>query len=66
MRIFIKKVISDIYGIKIANNINIIYGGSVHPENAKSFVLNGEAGGLLVGRDSLIPKKFGAILAAKK
>ena len=66
MRIFIKRVIADIYGIKISNEINIIYGGSVHKENARSFMADGEAGGLLVGRDSLIPKKFGAILMAVK
>jgi triosephosphate isomerase len=66
MRIFIKRIIVDIYGIKIANEINIIYGGSVHKENARAFIVDGEAGGLLVGRDSLIPKKFGAILNAIK
>jgi len=66
IRIFIKRTIADIYGIKVANEINIIYGGSVHKENARTFVIDGEAGGLLVGRDSLIPKKFGAILAAIK
>jgi triosephosphate isomerase len=66
IRIFIKRTIADIYGIKVANEINIIYGGSVHKENARTFVLDGEAGGLLVGRDSLIPKKFGAILTAIK
>lgn len=66
IRIFIKRTIADIYGIKTANEINIIYGGSVHKENARTFIFDGEAGGLLVGRDSLIPKKFGAILAAIK
>lgn len=66
MRIFIKRVITDTYGAKIANDISIIYGGSVHPENARSFIINGEADGLLIGRDSLVLKKFGAILSAIK
>ena len=62
MKIFIKKVISDVYDAKTAHSVQIIYGGSVHPQNAKSFVEEGSADGLLVGRDSLSPKKFGAIL----
>lgn len=66
MRIFIKRVIADMYGMKISNDINIIYGGSVHKENARSFIVEGEADGLLIGRDSLIPKNFGAILNAIK
>lgn len=64
MKIFIKKVISDIYDAKIAHSIPIIYGGSVNPLNASSFTVEGGADGLLVGRDSLNPKKFGAILSA--
>ncbi len=62
IKIFIKKVISDIYDGKIAHSIPILYGGSVNPVNAKLFVDGGKADGLLVGRDSLDPKKLGAIL----
>jgi triosephosphate isomerase len=64
MKIFIKKVISDIYNPKIAHSIIILYGGSVNPLNTKSFIQDGGADGLLVGRDSINPKKFGAILSA--
>jgi len=63
MKIFIKKVISDIYNGKVAHSIPILYGGSVNPLNAKYFAYEGEADGLLVGRDSINPKKFGAILS---
>jgi triosephosphate isomerase len=66
MKIFIKKVISDIYESKIAHSVPIIYGGSVNPQNAESFVEEGGADGLLVGRDSLNLKKFGAILSVIK
>jgi len=62
MKIFIKKVISDMYDMKTANEIKIIYGGSVNPLNAESFLEEGGADGLLVGRDSLNPKKFGSII----
>ncbi len=61
IQIFIKKVIADIYSLKIASATKIIYGGSVHPLNAKEFIDAG-ADGLLIGRDSLIPKKFGKII----
>jgi triosephosphate isomerase len=63
IKIFIKKVISDLYDAKIAHSIPILYGGSVNPDNAKSFVQEGRADGLLVGRDSINYKKFGAILS---
>jgi triosephosphate isomerase len=62
IRIFIKKILSDLYDIKTANEVRIIYGGSVSPLNASSFIKEGQADGLLVGRDSLNPKKFSAII----
>lgn len=58
MKIFIKKVISDIYDSKTAHSIRILYGGSVSPLNVLSFVNEGKADGVLVGRDSLNSKKF--------
>jgi len=64
MKIFIKKIISNIYNSKIAHSSIILYGGSVNPLNTKSFIQDGGADGLLVGRDSINPKKFGAILSA--
>lgn len=64
MRIFIRRVLSDMYDTKTAQSIPILYGGSVHPENAEIFLKSGEADGLLVGRDSINPKKFGAIIKA--
>lgn len=62
IRIFIKKVLSDLFDIKTANELKIIYGGSVNPLNALSFLKEGDAYGLLVGRDSLSVKKFGSII----
>lgn len=63
MSIFIKKIISDLYDIKIAHSTFVLYGGSVHPENALSFLSEGNADGLLVGRDSLNPKKIAKIIS---
>jgi len=62
MRIFIRKVISDIYDSKVAHTIPILYGGSVNVENAKEFMEKGGADGLLVGRDSLNSKRFVGII----
>ncbi len=61
IQIFIKKIISDIYDIKTASGIRIIYGGSINSSNALKF-MEGGASGLLVGRNSLSPNKFGEII----
>jgi triosephosphate isomerase (TIM) len=66
IKIFIKKVISDICGSEVAHNMPILYGGSVNPENAGLFMEKDCADGLLVGRDSLNLDKFSEILAKIK
>lgn len=61
MVMFIRKVIADIVGEKIANSISILYGGSVNEQNASTFIAEGGAQGLLVGRVSLDAKRFAAL-----
>jgi len=58
MRIYIRKVLNDMYGMKVVEKIKIIYGGSVDEKNARGFLVEGGADGLLAGRASLTPKKF--------
>ncbi len=58
MVIFIRKVLSDSFGRKTADEISILYGGSVDETNAEGFLTDGHADGLLVGRASLDAKKF--------
>jgi len=60
--ILIRKTIADMFHKKDAFNIPILYGGSADDKNAEGFLREGEADGLLVGRASLNPKKFNAIL----
>jgi len=60
--LFIKKVLADIYDQKVAVSVPILYGGSVSYNNAKDIITDGEVQGLLVGRESLNPKKFGELL----
>jgi len=61
MKIYIRKILSDLYGSKIASSVKIIYGGSVNSKNAKIFI-DASADGLLIGRDSLNIKNFESIL----
>ena len=58
MRIYIRKVLNDMYGMKVVEKMKIIYGGSVDEKNARGFLVEGTADGLLPGRASLTPKKF--------
>lgn len=62
MSIFIKKVLTEIFGKKKADAVPILYGGSVDPGNAREFLEKGAMDGLLVGRESLNPKGFSDIL----
>lgn len=61
MRIYIRKVLTDMMGTAAAD-IAIIYGGSVDDSNAAGFLVEGGADGLLPGRASLTPKKFMKII----
>ncbi len=56
--IYIRKVVNDAFGSRIAQALPILYGGSVTAENAGMIVSEGGVDGLLVGRQSLEPKGF--------
>ncbi|MEI6238129.1 MAG: triose-phosphate isomerase [bacterium] len=60
--LFIKKVLTDIFGQEMAFSIPILYGGSVNMRNAKDIVMMGQVDGLLVGRESLNPIGFNSML----
>jgi triosephosphate isomerase (TIM) len=49
-------------GDELANNLRILYGGSVKPENAKALMAEAEIDGALVGGASLDAKSFAAIV----
>src|SRR5437868_11633288 len=46
------------FGETLADNLRILYGGSVKPENAKALMAEEEIDGALVGGASLDPKSF--------
>lgn len=58
VRILIKKVLSEIYGINVAEKIKVLYGGSVKANIAKQVCLDPKMDGVLVGRESLEPVEF--------
>ncbi len=61
MKIFIRKVLADMFGKGVIDQVRILYGGSVNKDNAESFLQIG-ADGLLPGKASLDPKNFASII----
>lgn len=64
MTIFIKKILSRLFGRENALKTVLIYGGSVDATNAISLMKDGTVKGFLVGRASLEPNNFSSILEA--
>jgi len=58
----IRKQASEIFGEDFADQLRILYGGSVKPENVKALMTQEEIDGALVGGASLDPKSFAAIV----
>ena len=52
----------EAFGAEFAENLRILYGGSVKPDNAKALMSEPEIDGGLVGGASLDPKSFAAIV----
>ncbi|MEG1875882.1 MAG: triose-phosphate isomerase, partial [Angelakisella sp.] len=61
---FIRQVIAEMFDNCIADNILILYGGSVKPENTALLMSKKDIDGALVGGASLDPESFAAILEA--
>ena len=59
---FIRKQIANLYGTKLAENIRILYGGSVKPANVKQLMNESDIDGALVGGASLKSADFTAIV----
>lgn len=62
MHAFIRGIITKKYGAEIANNISILYGGSVNAGNAKELFSNPDVDGGLIGGASLKSIDFKAII----
>ncbi|MUH37890.1 triose-phosphate isomerase [Zobellia amurskyensis] len=64
MHAFIRKTITDAYDASIANNVSILYGGSVKPANAVEIFGKPDVDGGLIGGASLVADDFVAIIKA--
>ena len=59
---YIRNVLKDLYDVKTANRIRILYGGSVKPNNIKEYLLQKDVDGALVGGASLDPTSYKELL----
>ena len=64
MHAHIRKLISNRYDEKLANNVSILYGGSVKPNNVKEIFKGTDVDGGLIGGASLNADDFMAIVNA--
>lgn len=58
VKILVKKILSDKYGMKYAQKAVILYGGSVKSKFMNQVCLDPGMDGVLVGRESLDPIEF--------
>jgi len=64
MHAFVRKTLAGKYGDEVANNVSILYGGSVKPGNAKDIFSKPDVDGGLIGGASLKAEDFFAIVNA--
>lgn len=64
MHAFIRKTIMEAYDTSVANNVSILYGGSVKPANAEEIFSKPDVDGGLIGGASLVADDFIAIIKA--
>lgn len=64
MHAFIRKTIADKFGQTVADNVSILYGGSVKPDNAKEIFSKPDVDGGLIGGAALKADDFLAIVNA--
>lgn len=60
---FVRKVLTEVVG-DLANDLRLLYGGSVKPGNAAELMAMADVDGALVGGASLTVDAFGGIIAA--
>ena len=59
---YIRSIIKELYGETTANEIRILYGGSVKPNNIKEYLTAPDIDGALVGGASLSIDSFNELL----
>jgi triosephosphate isomerase len=64
MHAFIRRIVTDKYGTKTANDTSILYGGSANAGNAKELFSNADVDGGLIGGASLKADTFLPVIEA--
>jgi len=64
MHAFIRKTVTEKYGQTVADEVSILYGGSVKPNNAKEIFAKPDVDGGLIGGAALDAQAFTAIVDA--
>jgi len=62
MHAFIRKIVADKYNAEVAENVSILYGGSVNPGNAKEIFSKEDVDGGLIGGAALNSDNFIALV----
>lgn len=62
MHAFIRKIVAEKYNNDVAENVSILYGGSVKPANAQEIFSKTDVDGGLIGGAALNSKDFKAII----
>jgi triosephosphate isomerase len=62
MHAYIRKLVAQARNSEVADNIVILYGGSVTPENAEGFFEQLDIDGALLGKASLDPSQFWKVI----
>ena len=58
IHLFVRELIENKFGVEVASNLTILYGGSLKPNNSKELFQKKDVDGGLVGRASLNPDTF--------
>ena len=61
MHAFIRKIVADKYNAEVAENVSVLYGGSVNPGNAKEIFSKEDVDGGLIGGAALNADNFIAL-----
>ena len=61
---FIRKLLTDLYGLEVAENVTVQYGGSMKADNAFELISQKDIDGGLVGGASLEAGSFAEIIKA--
>jgi triosephosphate isomerase len=62
--LFVKKVLTDIFGQEAVRKVRVLYGGAVNSRNAAEIMNTGKVDGLLVGRESVNATGFVELVKA--